>query len=219
MNNRQGYRPTTDGEKIAWATGIYTESVANATKWNLPEAKMAEFETVKNEAKTAFDVNSDTSIRNHKTVVAKDVAIEKLMKFLSPFVTGLEINDAVSDEDLAKMKLRPRHPHHSQPAPAPVDGPEISVDVAKNGIVHVYIQKEQRGEPTATVDNKGVHGYMFYTQVAGGPAQKTPSTRNRIEFTYPLEDAGKELTVYATKMNSRDQEGPRGNVVSVIITR
>jgi hypothetical protein len=219
MKSRTGYTPTTDGEKVAWAGGIYTECVANASQWNLPEPKMAEFQSLNLAAKTAFDVNSDTSARSHKTVVAKDAAIEKLMKFLSPFVTGLEINEAVSDEDLAKMKLRPRHPHHSQPAPAPTSGPEISVDIEKNGIVHVYIQKEQRGEPTDTVDNKKVHGYMFYTQIAGGAVQKTPASRNRIEFTYPLEDAGKELTVYATKMNSRDQEGPRGNVVSVIIPK
>ncbi|MDR0338425.1 MAG: hypothetical protein LBI18_15230 [Planctomycetaceae bacterium] len=209
MPHQRGYMPKKDSDFIAWASTIYNDCAQSATQWQINPNSIQLFESLLNEAKNAFEHNSNKELKNKATVVLKNATFVALKHFLSAFVNTLEGNLNVPDEAITAMSLRPRHPHARQPLPVPNDAPMLTAVVGQHHDVTVYVRSLLHGHPTEQLNNRKYAGFLLkYKLDPNEQWQFLVSTKLHHNLLFNNEDKGKNLHLQAAWVNPRMQNGP-----------
>jgi hypothetical protein len=210
--------PRKDGEFIAWASTIYDDCSQSATPWQIDSDLLQQFDTLLDEAKTAFENNSNRELKNRSTVSLKNAAFVALKHFLSPFINMLIGNLHVPDEAITSMGLRPRHFHTRQPLPIPSEAPVLTAIVGQHHDVTVYVSNLQHGHPTERLKNEKYAGFLLKYRLDDTEQwQFLISTKLRHTLILENEDEGKHIFLQAAWVNPRMKNGPWSEEVKELV--
>jgi hypothetical protein len=203
---------------MPFAENIDDTCTAHETDWGLNTDMVTKLHTLTLAAKDAYALNANPETSNRRTAASKQVRFGELKPFLSIVVKTLEVNDAVTEEDLRAMGLPSREHHFHEPLPAPGEAPETSVISGQHHDVSVYVSIPQHGHPTEFLTKKGYHGIVVrYRKEGETEWHEEQSTRLHVLLYFGDGDVGKRLTVVVAWINPRLQRGPWSDEIEVLI--
>jgi hypothetical protein len=196
---------------------INDQTELHAPEWDIDPPRLAQFNTLLATAESAYKVNLDPAMKNAATAIAKRKAFAELKNFLSLLINFFEGNPNVSDDALALMQLRPRHPQAHQPLPAPTEPPVITVR-KQHGEITVYAARTEHDHPTDTVGPVHYHGFLLFYKLEDEADWHTVVSTRLHQTLYPeSKDDGKRILLKAAWVNARMQHGPWSNEISEIV--
>jgi hypothetical protein len=214
--HRGGYLPRRDAEFLPWAENIKAQCAANAA-WQIANDDMVELSALCDAARSAYDANNNPQTANRQTSLEKRMSFERLKRFLSTFITALEVNKRVSDEAIQAMGLRPRAHHAHLPLPRPTEAPDITAVHGEHCSVTVYAGASQKGHPSA-YSGKGYHGIRVRYRVEDQTEWKERmESRLHATLLFDESDQAKRVTITAAWLNPRLEAGPESEAVTVVI--
>lgn len=210
--------PVKDADFLAFALNIDSQCVAHEMDWNLNSSIVIKLHTLTVAAKAAYEANANPEEANRRTAAAKDVHFGELKVTLSTVVKTLELNEAVTEDDLRAMGLPSREHHFHEPLPEPTDAPETIVVAGQHHDVSVYVGTPQHGHPTEFLTKKGYYGFVVrYRKDDETDWHEEHTTRLHTVLYFNSEDVGKRITVTAAWINPRLQHGPWSDEIQAIV--
>ncbi|MDR0692078.1 MAG: hypothetical protein LBF69_03465 [Prevotellaceae bacterium] len=137
--------PVKEADFLAFALNIDSQCTAHEGDWVLNPGLVMKLHTLTVAAKAAYEANANPEEANRRTAAAKDVHFGELKVYLSTVVKTLELNEAVTEDDLRAMGLPSREHHFHEPLPEPADAPEDSVVSGQHHDISVYVSTPQHG--------------------------------------------------------------------------
>jgi hypothetical protein len=202
---------------LTFAGSIYGQCNEHATDWLIDRERLARLKALADSARKAYEANMDPYTRNHLTSVEKKVTLGELKAFISVFINYLTGNEAVTDEGLEQMNLRPRRRQARLPLPAPAEAPLLSARTL-HGEIRVYAVRREHGHPTQGVQHRHYHGFKLRWRFEDETDWRIElSTRLRHTLRFEGEDTGRSIVLCIAWVNPRLQEGPWSDSVSKVI--
>jgi hypothetical protein len=216
--HRKPYQPTKDGEFIAWAQNIRSESEKNEAAWNLLHDDVTELVDLEGEATAAYIADQNPETKNRQTNKRKQRAFTDLKRFMSRYTNAMEYNKLVPDDAIEAMGLRPRSHHAHEPDPIPAESPALTIVSGRHHDMHIYASVPQLGHVTEYLKQKGYYGIIVRTRKDGEEHwHEEYSTSLHVTKIFDAEDESKYLTVAIAWINPRIQHGPWSDEIRALI--
>ena len=210
--------PVKDADFMPFAINIDGQCTAHENDWALDPNMVAKVHTLTADARNAYEINKNPETKNRRTAASKLVHFSELKTYLSFVVKALEVNDAVTEEDLLAMGLPSREHHYHEPLPVPTEATDTSVVVGQHHDVTVYVSTPQYGQPTEFLTRKNYYGFVVrYRKENDADWQEQHSTRLHVTLYFDDEDNGKHLRITTAWINPRLQHGPWSDEIEVLI--
>ncbi|MDR2449589.1 MAG: hypothetical protein LBD52_06480 [Prevotellaceae bacterium] len=210
--------PVKDADFMSFALNVDGQCTAHENDWGLSPSMVTKLHTLTTAANNAFEKNNNPETKNRRTAASKQVHFGELKPCLSIMIKMLEVNDAVTEEDLRAMGLPSREHHYHEPLPVPTEATETSIAVGQHHDVTVYVSTPQHGQPTEFLQSNNYYGFVVrYRKEEQTEWHEEHSTRLHLTHYFEDEDKGKHLKIVTAWINPRIQHGPWSDEIEVLI--
>ena len=209
--------PSKDKDFLAFGQNVYELTVSRASDWGYATKELQEFSGVVNDAKSAYEANSNPRTSNRTTSGLKKTTFAAYRAFLRGFIKKLEANDKVTEAELLAMGLPSRVHYAHGKLPPPGEMPDLNIGAGKRGEVDVHARIPEEGHPTEYLKHHGIAGMLIRFRVDGGEWQERYVKRVNERLVFLPEQEGLHVTISAACINPSLEPGPFCPEIRVLI--